>query len=208
MSDAALPFMSVRLMDLAFAPAIAARLSVTGELGYEVYVPAPYLPSLVESVLQAASDVELRHVGLYALNSLRLEKSFGIWSREYSRDYTPAMAGLTRFIDYERAGFIGRSAALHDRDRRPERRLVTLCIDALDADAFGYEPIELGNRLVGFTTSGGYGHCTDTSLAMGYLSSAVSDAETDLTVRIAGEIRRCRVLQSPIFDPEGRRMRG
>jgi len=208
MSDAAFPFMTVRLMDLAFAPAIAARLSVTGELGYEVYVPAPYLPSLVESVLQAASDVELRHVGLYALNSLRLEKSFGIWSREYSRDYTPAMAGLTRFIDYERAGFIGRSAALHDRDRSPERRLVTLCIDALDADAFGYEPVELGNRLVGFTTSGGYGHCTDTSLAMGYLSSAVSDAETDLTVRIAGEVRRCRVLQSPIFDPEGRRMRG
>jgi dimethylglycine dehydrogenase len=207
-SDAALPFMSVRLMDLAFAPAIAARLSVTGELGYEVYVPAPYLPSLLESVLHAAANVELRHVGLYALNSLRLEKSFGIWSREYSRDYTPVMAGLTKFIDYDRAGFIGRPAALRDRDRRPERRLVTLSIDALNADASGYEPIELGDQLVGFTTSGGYGHCTDSSLAMGYLNSSIGDSETGLTVRIAGDVRRCRVLSGPIFDPEGRRMRG
>lgn len=207
-SDIALPFMSVRLMDLAFASAIVARLSVTGELGYEVYVPALYLPSLVETVLQSASDLGLYHVGLYALNSLRLEKSFGIWSREYSRDYTPRMAGLTRFIDYERADFIGRSEALRDRDRRPERRLVTLAIEALDADAAGYEPIELGERLVGFTTSGGYGHCTNTSLAMGYLSSDVPADETDLTVRIAGEVRRCRVLPRPLFDPDGRRMRG
>ncbi len=207
-SDTAVPFMNVRLMDLAFAPAIVARLSVTGELGYEVYVPALYLPSLMQAILQAATDFQFRHVGLYALNSLRLEKSFGIWSREYSRDYTPGMAALTRLIDYERVGFIGRSAALHDRDRRPERRLVTLSIDALDADALGYEPIEIGSRLVGFTTSGGYGHCTDTSLAMGYLSSAVPDDEPGLVVRIAGEVRGCRVVTRPVFDPDGRRMRG
>jgi dimethylglycine dehydrogenase len=170
-------------------------------------VPALYLRSLTQAVLQTAVDFQLRHVGLYALNSLRLEKSFGIWSREYSRDYTPAMADLARFIDYERAGFIGRSAALHERDRPPERRLVTLSIDALDADAFGYEPIELGSELVGFTTSGGYGHCTNTSLAMGYLNSAVPDDESGLTVRIAGEVRRCRVLPRPLFDPDGQRMR-
>jgi len=207
-SDAAFAFMSVHVMDLAFAPAIVARLSVTGELGYEIYVPALYLPALLETILETApSDAEPRHVGLYALNSLRLEKSFGIWSREYSRDYTPHMAGLTRFIDYERADFIGRSAALRDRDRCPERRLVTLSIEALDADASGYEPIELADRLVGFTTSGGYGHCTDTSLAMGYLSSEIPADETGLTVRIAGELRRCRVLPRPVFDPDGRRMR-
>jgi dimethylglycine dehydrogenase len=207
-SDAAFPFMTVRHLDIAFAPAIAARLSVTGELGYEIYVPALYLPSLLEAVFEAGSDIELRHVGLYALNSLRLEKSFGIWSREFSRDYTPRMAGLTRFIDYEREGFIGRSAALRDRERSPEHRLVTIAIEALDGDAIGYEPIELGERLVGYTTSGGYGHCTDISLAMGYLSSAVPDEATGLTVRIAGEVRGCRVLHRPIFDPDGRRMRG
>lgn len=206
-SDTAMPFMSVRAMDLEFAPAIAARLSVTGELGYEIYVPALYLPSLMRAMLHSAADLQARHVGLYALNSLRLEKSFGIWSREYSRDYTPSMAALTRFIDYARAEFIGRSAALRDRDRSPERRLVTLSVDAVDADAFGYEPIELGSQLVGFTTSGGYGHCTDTSLAMGYLNSAVPQDESGLKVRIAGQIRRCRVLPRPIFDPDGERMR-
>jgi dimethylglycine dehydrogenase len=142
------------------------------------------------------------------LNSLRLEKSFGIWSREFSRDYTPRMAGLTRFVDYARSNFIGHSAALRDQDTCPKRRLVALAVEALDADASGYEPIELGEQLVGFTTSGGYGHCVDTSLAMGYVDSAVPDDETGLTVRLAGELRRCRILTRPLLDPDGRRMRG
>jgi dimethylglycine dehydrogenase len=200
--------MSVTQMDLAFAPAIVARLSVTGELGFEIYVPALYLPSLFEAVLHASADLDARHVGLYALNSLRLEKSFGIWSREYSRDYTPRMAGLTRCIEYERPDFIGRTAALRDRDTEPPHRLVTLAIEASDADATGYEPIHLGGQLVGFTTSGGYGHCADTSLAMGYLSSAVPQDASGLSVVLAGTAQRCHILSRPLIDPEGRRMRG
>jgi dimethylglycine dehydrogenase len=206
-SDTALPFRGITSMDLGFAPAIVVRLSVTGELGYEIYVPALYLEPLFEVLLQASSRLEVCHVGYYALNSLRLEKSFGIWSREFSRDYTPRMAGLTRFVDYARSNFIGRSAALRDQDACPKRRLVALAVEALDADANGYEPIELGEQLVGFTTSGGYGHCVDTSLAMGYVDSAVPDDETGLTVRLASELRRCRILTRPLMDPDGRRMR-
>ena len=206
-SDTTLPFMGVTRMDVGFAPAIVARLSVTGELGFEIYVPALYLSSLFEAVLQASADLDARHVGLYALNSLRLEKGFGIWSREFSRDYTPRMSGLGRFIDYERPDFIGRTAALRDRDTIPPQRLVTLAIEARDADATGYEPIELGAQLVGFTTSGGYGHCADTSLAMGYVSSAVPEDATGLCVVLAGTEQRCHILSQPLIDPEGRRMR-
>ena len=83
-----------------------ARLSVTGELGYELNVGAQYLQPLLQEIMRVGAEFAVRHVGLYALNSLRLEKSFGIWSREFSRDYTPRMAGLQRFIDYDRAGFI------------------------------------------------------------------------------------------------------
>jgi hypothetical protein len=88
------------------------------------------------------------------------------------------MAGLERFIDYERSEFIGRDGALRDRDCEPSRRLVTLAVDATEADAAGYEPICLGKELVGFVTSGGYGHCADTSIAMGYLNSSVSDQQS------------------------------
>jgi dimethylglycine dehydrogenase len=206
-SNEAMPFMSLIESDIAFAPATVARLSVTGELGYEIHVGAPYLRSLLFEVLRLGSDLGIRHVGMYALNSLRLEKSFGIWSREFSRDYTPRMAGLQRFIDYDRAGFIGRDAALRDRDQAPARRLVTLEIDTSDADATGYEPILLDDQLVGFVTSGGYGHCVGRSLAMGYLDSDIAAQQAGLTVAVNGGPRPCKVGVSAAWDPQGTRMR-
>jgi dimethylglycine dehydrogenase len=207
-SNAALPFMGVTKMDVALAPSIVGRLSVTGELGYEIYTPTLHLASLLNAVLGAADGLDAKHIGIYAINSLRLEKSFGIWSREFSRDYTPRMAQLERFIDYDRPEFIGRDAALRDRDTPPARRLVTLAIDATDADASGYEPIYLGDRMVGFTTSGGYGHCVKQSLAMGYIDSDVADDATGLTVPVVGERRPCRILTQAAYDPTGSRMRG
>jgi dimethylglycine dehydrogenase len=206
-SGAIFPFMAVREMDVGLAPAVVARLSVSGELGYEIYVPAPYMPALLEAVMREAAAVGGRHIGMYALNSLRLEKGFGIWSREFSGDYTPRMAGLDRFVAYDKPDFIGRKAALRDRTAMPPHRLVTLEVQSEDADAAGYEPILLGSRLVGFVTSGGYGHCAGMSLAMGYLQSDVADDQSDLSVTILGERRACRVLTQPSVDPTGGRMR-
>jgi len=206
-SKAALPFMSLIEADVAYAPAMVARLSVTGELGYEIHVAAPYLRALLLEVLRVGADLGIRQVGMYALNSLRLEKGFGIWSREFSRDYTPRMAGLERFIDYDREGFIGRDAALRDRDKTPPRRLVTLQIDTSNADASGYEPILLNNELVGFVTSGGYGHCMGHSLAMGYLDSNIPADQEGLKVAVNGEFRACKVGTAATWDASGARMR-
>jgi dimethylglycine dehydrogenase len=207
-SDRALPFMSITRMDLAFAPALVARLSVSGELGYEIYVPALHLSALLDAVLSVSDEFAGRQIGLYALNSLRLEKSFGIWSREFSRDYTPHMAGLIRFMDYDKSEFIGREAALRDRDSAPQKKLVTLAVDSSDADAAGYEPIWRGNELVGFVTSGGYGHCTGLSLAMGYVQTEVAVEPSGLSVTVLGERRDCRILHEAAIDPTGSRMRG
>lgn len=207
-SNEALPFMSVQLGDLAFAPAFIARLSVTGELGYEIYAPTLHVGALLDAVLKAAEGFEARHVGFYALNSLRLEKSFGIWSREFSRDYTPRMAGLERFIAYERPGFVGRNAALRARDTLPERQLVTLAVSSAHADATGYEPILVRDKLVGYVTSGGYGHTAGTGLAMGYVDSEVIDCEEpELAVTLLGQSCPCRILRVPAIDPHGLRMR-
>jgi dimethylglycine dehydrogenase len=206
-SNGAFAFLTVRRESLAGAPCIIARLSVTGELGYEIYVPTQYLSALLQEVSSAAEDLDARYVGFYALNSLRLEKSFGIWSREYSRDYTPRMSGLSRFIDYQRRDFLGCEAALIDRSTRPKHRLVALAVDAEDADATGYEPVFCRGRLVGFVTSGGYGHTVNTSLAMGYIGSEIADGERGLSVTLLGESRACRILPVPMVDAAGCRMR-
>jgi dimethylglycine dehydrogenase len=206
-SNAAFPFMTVKVTDVALVPAIVGRISVTGELGYEIYVPTLHLCTLLDAVLKAAEGLEARHMGMYALSSLRLEKSYGIWSREFSRDYTPRMSGLDRFIAYEKPDFIGREVALTDREATPDKRLVTLTVASPEVDAAGYEPIWLGNRIVGFVTSGGYGHTVGMSLAMGYLKSFVSDEEPGLTVSILGERRACRILTQAAVDAAGKRMR-
>jgi dimethylglycine dehydrogenase len=205
-SNEAMPFMTARRMAVGYAPALVARLSVSGELGYEIYVPAPYLPALRSLLDAATTGMDARWLGSYALNSLRLEKGFGIWSREFTRDYTPRMAGLRRFIAYDKSAFIGREAALADRDSTPPHRLVSLAIDADDADAAGYEPILAGEELVGYVTSGGYGHCARRSLALGYLASEVR-ADAALTVNVLGEPRAATLLQQPLIDPSGGRMR-
>jgi dimethylglycine dehydrogenase len=206
-SNQALPFMSVAQMDVHFAPAIVGRLSVTGELGYEIYTPTPHLFSLLERILEVASDLKGRLVGIYAINSLRLEKGYGIWSREFSRDYTAKMSGLDRFVDFKRSDFIGHEAVLRERDQTPKRRLVTLAVTSDDADASGYEPIWSGDHMVGFATSGGYGHCAGASLAMGYVDSSITAAERDLSITILGERRACRILAQPLIDPAGERLR-
>ena len=206
-SNEAFPFLTVLQRDLGFAPALTARLSVTGELGYEIYTPTPYMHALLGSVIQAAEELDARHVGFYALNALRLEKSFGIWSREFSPDYTPRMAGLDRFIAYDRPNFIGREAAIRDRETAPKRRLVTLAVSSTDADAAGYEPIVLRGDLVGFVTSGGYAHSVRTSLAMAYVNAEVSDTEQELSVTILGEPCSCRILTEPSIDASGSRMK-
>jgi dimethylglycine dehydrogenase len=207
-SSAALPFMRVRRMTIGLAPAIVARLSVTGELGYEIYVPARHMLSVYRAIEAARARVAGRWAGYYALNSLRLEKGFGIWSREFSRDYTPRMAALTRFIAYDKPEFIGRTAAIEDRGRTPAHELVLLAIDAADADAVGGEPILLDREYVGFTTSGGYGHCVEQSLAMGYVTPEARAANVPLSVTVVGEPRAARILSQAPLDPHGLRMRG
>jgi dimethylglycine dehydrogenase len=205
--NAAFPFMSVKEMDIGLAPAIVARLSVTGELGYEIYVPLLELRTVYAALESDGADLGLKDIGMYALNSLRLEKGFGIWTREFSRDYTAAMSGLSRFVAYDKGEFIGRQAALAERNRVPPKRLVTLEVDAADADAAGYEPIWVGEELVGFVTSAGYGHTVRKSLAMGYIRSDLARGGTAVEITILGDRRAAQVLDASPVDPSGSRMR-
>jgi dimethylglycine dehydrogenase len=204
-----MPFMSVRSMDVGIAPCLVARISFTGELGYEFYVPTAYAPSLYDRLLEAGDKFGIKPFGIRALLSLGMEKSFGIWSREFSPDYTPAMCGLDRFIDYGKADFIGREAALADREAEQKHRLVALEIDSSDADAWGYEPIWHKDEIAGFATSGAYGHTVDKSLALAYVKTRFLDApNNEFSVSIVDERRPAKVLAEAPYDPAGSKMRG
>lgn len=188
-------------------PAHVGRISFTGELGYEIWVPADCQLALYDAIVAAGTELGLRHFGARALQSLRLEKSFGNWAREYRPIYTPTEAGLDRFVDVTKEAFIGQKAVLRDRAHAPARRLVTFTVDVADADAIGDEPVWHDGEVVGWITSGGYGHCVGASLALGYIPAALASATSGFEIEILGERRPATREPRPLYDPTGERMR-
>ncbi|MBO6776183.1 MAG: FAD-dependent oxidoreductase [Marinibacterium sp.] len=204
-----LPFMGCGDFDIGLIRARIARMSVTGEMGYEINCRYGDHVALRRLLLDAGAEEGIRECGFNAMLSTRLEKSFGIWSAEFRQDYTPGMTGMDRWISWDKGDFVGRGAALTERDGNgPARKLVTLQVDAQDADASGYEPVWSDGTLVGFVTSGGYGHYTDTSLAMALVDAEKAEPGTALSVHVVGVERQAAVIAPSPYDPQGRAMRG
>lgn len=207
-STAAFPFMAIRMMDVAMVTCLVGRVSYTGDLGYEIWCPEPNLAGLYERVLEAGAGLGLRPFGSRALNGLRLEKGFGSWATEYRPLYGPVEAGLDRFVAYDKnAPFIGRDAALEEREQGGETRLRVFLVDTPDIDVLGDEPIWRGGAMCGRVTSGGYAHASGRSVALGYVPREIADEAEGWSVEIL-DTRHPATLQSePLFDPEGTRMR-
>jgi dimethylglycine dehydrogenase len=204
-----LPFMGCGTFDIGLVRAKVGRLSVAGELGYEIHCDAMEHIALRRALLEAGAESGIREYGFNALLSLRLEKSFGIWSREFTQGYTPGMTGMDRWIDWQKPDFIGRAAAMAERDSGgPAQVLVTLEVDADDADASGFEPVWQDGKRVGFVTSGGYGHTLGKSLAMAMVDRDCASEGTSLTTHIVGVERAAKVIAPSPYDPEGKAMRG
>ncbi|MGB1706079.1 MAG: GcvT family protein, partial [Paracoccaceae bacterium] len=161
-------FMDCKRLDVGLIQSRVARMSVTGEMGFELNCKMGDHIALRRILLEAGADHDIREVGFNAMLSTRIEKSFGIWSAEFTQDRTPGMTAMDRWIDWDKPDFIGKVAAVAERNGNgPEKIQVTLEIEDGDSDASGYEPIwsEAGD-MVGFVTSGAYGHTVKKSLAM------------------------------------------
>ena len=165
-----------------------------------------YQRALYDLLMQEGAAFGIKPFGGRALNSMRLEKSFGNWAREFRPIYGAFEAGLGRFVDFKRDGFIGRDAALAEKASGGERRLVALNVAATDADAIGDEPIWHGDKVVGWVTSGGFGHRVGHSIALGYVDRAYAEAR-DFAVELIGELRPATRLLEPAYDPKGGKMR-
>lgn len=206
-SNDAIGFMACREMDVGMIRARVGRISVTGELGFEIHCSAVDHIKLRRTLLAAGREVGAIEYGFNAMGSLRMEKSFGIWSKEFRQEYTPGMTGMDRWIDWSK-DFIGSEAARKEQeDDSAPMKLVTLEIDATDADGSEYEPVWSGGQRVGYITSGEYGHLVQKSLAMALVEPEYESVGTELSAHIVGEERPVKVIGPSPYDPTGKAMR-
>lgn len=207
-SNDAFPFLAIREIDVGQCRAIVQRVSYSGDRGYEIYVPAHHQVALYQILSQAGKDLGLRPFGMRAMLSLRLDKSFGSWMREFKPDYMPLETGLDRFVDYKKTvDFIGKAAALSEKDNGVNRKLCTFVVDANDADVNAWEPIWFEGDVVGYVTSGGYSHYTQKSIAFGFLPVELIEEGRQVEIEILGEMRLATLYSEPLFDPRNEYLR-
>jgi dimethylglycine dehydrogenase len=207
LSRTAFKLFDVTETPVGFAPAILTRAGFTGELGYEIWTTPDYFASLYDDVCSAGQHLGLKHFGGRALSSLRLEKGYGSFNKDFRPDYTPGETGLDRFVDFEKPDFVGREAVLAERTTGAKRRFVIMQVEARDADVVGYESIMKDGTAVGYVTSGAYGYCIDKSLAAGYVPAALARDGEQFEIDILGDVCRATIRLEPLVDPKGLRLR-
>jgi dimethylglycine dehydrogenase len=208
LSNEAFPWLSVRTIDIGYTKAIAGRVNYVGELGWELHVPVEHVLSVYDLLWAAGEPLGVADFGLYAMDSLRLEKCYRSWKADLTTEYTPAMASLDRFVKMEKpGGFIGQDALRREALTGPAERFVPLLVDAGDADAAAVSIVYQGDKVVGLVTSGGYGYRLRQSIALAYVRTDLAVPGTELEVEILGERHRAVVAREPLYDPENARLR-
>ncbi len=203
------PFMRSRRIELAGVDCLALRVSFTGDLGWELHCGQADQHRLYDALLAAGRDHGAGPVGGRALMSLRVEKGYGSWSREYSPEYWPHEVGLDRLCKMDK-GFLNKTAVAARLAQPVREQLVLLALDggdtdASNADATGGEPIFRDAQGIGRVTSGAYGYGVGMSLALGFVKGAGPGDMVE--VMVLGRAHRARILHEAPFDPKGERLR-
>lgn len=206
-SKAAFPWMHAFEMTLGHAKVIAMSISFSGELSYELHVPNEQL-YLVWSLIDKAGKVfDLTRFGLYATESMRLEKGYRHWKSDLIYERNPYESGLDSFVDLTKGDFIGKSTLLQERDRGPLRNFVTLEIDCDYASAHAGDSIYCENEVVGTVTSGGYGHRVKKNIALAFVQSDIDQTNQALKIGILGQKHKAQIAAACLYDQDNLRVK-
>ncbi len=204
-------FMGNSVIDINGYEAIVLRVSFTGDLGFEIYVDEANQLVLYQSILEVGEEFGIRPVGSRALGSMRIEKGYGSWGREYSPEWYPTESGLAALVKTDKPEFLGREAYMKIKDLPPRQLLCNFSIESAPgsdgADAWGGEAIFRDGKYVGRITSGSYSFTFGTSVAMGYVDAPFVSPGEDYEVAILGVPHKAKMLAQPLFDPRGEKLR-
>jgi 4-methylaminobutanoate oxidase (formaldehyde-forming) len=206
-SNAGFPYLTARDISVGNVPVTALRVTYVGELGWELYCPMEYGLLLWDTLWAAGAPMGMLAGGYRAIDSLRLEKGYRVWSTDITPEVTPFEAGLGFAVRTGKGDFMGREALVQAQESPPRQKLACLVLDEPRSVALGNEPVRVGGEVVGRVTSGGYGYAVERSIAYALLQPDAATVATRGEVEIFGEWIGCTVSAEPLYDPKGERLR-
>ncbi|MFT4582505.1 MAG: glycine cleavage system aminomethyltransferase T/glycine [Gammaproteobacteria bacterium] len=214
LSNQAFPFGTSREIELAYARVRASRITYVGELGFELYIPTEFTLGVYESLVEAGAKFDLVHAGYHALNSLRIEKAYRHWGHDIADEDSPLEAGLMFVVRLEKpGGFIGRDALISKIEKGRDRALVQFLLDDPEPMLYHNEPIWRDDEIVGFITSGMYGHTLGGAVGLGYVSGPAGMSNEFVLagryeIEVAGKRVPATASLKPLYDASSSRVRG
>jgi 4-methylaminobutanoate oxidase (formaldehyde-forming) len=207
-SDAGFPYLTAREISVGSVPLMALRVTYVGELGWELYAPTEYGRALWDELWEAGRAHGLVAAGYRAIDALRIEKGYRVWSSDITPDETPSEAGLGFAVALDKSvPCQARDALVAARAAGPRKRLRALTLDDPRSVCLGNEPVRVGGTVVGRVTTGGYGFAVERSIAYAYLPPDQAAFGTRGDVRLFGEWVGFEVVREPVYDPAGERIR-
>ena len=210
LDNAAFPWLTGQVAEVGLAVDVyLLRVNFVGSLGWELHFPIEYAHHLFDAIFAAGEAFKIGMVGMRAMESLRLEKSYRMWGSDLSPDYTPYESGLDRFVRLNKGAFIGKEALEKQLKDGVPHRFVTFEVHGVtDADALGNEPLfDATGNLVGRATAGYYGHALGKSLGLGYVKPEFAAVGGELQIEILGERKKATILVDSPYDPENKELR-
>jgi dimethylglycine dehydrogenase len=198
-------WLSAREISVAGHPLRALRVSYVGELGWELHAPIASMAPLYDAIWRQGEAFGIANYGLYAVNSMRIEKGYKAWSTELTNELNMLEADMSRFVNFNKQDFVGKAATLAQAPR--PFKIVYTEVEVTDTDARGGEPVLDRDRCVGVTTSGAYGHRVKKSLAFACVQPQFATPGSVFDLLVHGARRRATVLAQAAYDPGNLRMR-
>ncbi len=205
-TNEAMPFVTSKEIYVGRVKCRVNRMNYVGELGYEIFHPIESQIAVFQTLMEAGAEFELKMFGMHAMDSMRLEKGYMAWKSEMNVHHSPLETNLAWAVKWDK-DFIGKAALEKIKAEGVKQQLVCMVVDAEDSDPWGYNPIFNGQEQVGMTSSGGYGHRVEKSIAFGYVPPDLTAPGTQLTVEILGDQRPAEVVAMPLYDPTNEKMK-
>ena len=207
LSNPAFRWLSARDIEISGIPVFAMRVNYVGELGWELHASVDRIVELYDALCAAGADDDIRDFGVYAVDSLRLEKCCRAWKQDLLAEASPLNTSLDRFIKLDKDDFIGRGALRLENEQGPAQRFVPLLIDGDVSDAPFGAPVRRASKCIGFATSSGFGHRIGRTIALAYLDAALCEEGADVEIEIFGKWWPAVVTAEPLYDANNERLR-